>query len=362
MDSGAAIGRAGTDEDNIDPLVRAVYRGIAEQRLTLPVPIVMAMLEKDQQLFRVRTDEGIVYVNAKELSRLEESGKAFETNTISQQGEMALLTSQQLDDFRLIRFLVSSRNELARELDLAPYSLDRNPAIEGAWRAVQVNLPPFIDGRTAQWITRSLNYQFSGINPPNLVIFNMAANDGDIDACLNLARYIVELNPDQVQTVTFISQAARGPVGIVALATDQLIMSSDARLGGHVDIPEEIEFSEETLADLEPMVKAIARDKQQDWSLMMAMIDPGLAVTRYRHNETGQIRLLSEEELLAEESSSDDWAPLGPVDVAAGMTARQAEQLYVARNDCRRLRTTEIVLPVGGNTRNFAAIGHRSLG
>ena len=330
MDSGAAIGNAGIDEDNIDLLVRAVYKGVAEQRLTLPVPIVLAMLEKNQQLFRVRTDEGILYVNSDELSDLEDSGKAFDTETISEQGEMALLTSQQLEDFRLIRLVVSSRAELARELDLAQYSLDRNPAIEGAWRPVQVNLPPFIDSRTAQWVTRSLNYQLSGSNPPNLVIFNIGANGGDIDACLDLARYIVELNPDHVQTVAFIDQSAQGPVGIVALATDQLIMSSDARLGGHVDVAEENVFSEETLADLEPMVKAIARDKQQDWSLMMAMIDPGLSVNRYRHSETGQIRLLSEEELLALESS-DDWAPLGPVDVAAGMTAKQGEQLYVAR-------------------------------
>ena len=76
------------------------------------------MLEKDQQLFRVRTDEGILYVNSDELSVLEDSGKAFDADTISEQGEMALLTSQQLEDFRLIRLLVSSRAELARELTL----------------------------------------------------------------------------------------------------------------------------------------------------------------------------------------------------------------------------------------------------
>ena len=330
MDQGSEMGQAGIDEPNVDPLVRAVYQGIAAQRLTLPVPIVLSMLDKDQQLFRVRTDAGVVYVNSVESARLEETGKAFETDTVSVQGQMALLTGQQLAEFRLLGYLVSSRNELATELGLAPNSLDRNPAVEGAWRAVKVNLPPFIDGRTTQWIIRSLNYQFAGADPPNLVIFNLEGNDGDIDACLSLARYVVELNADQVQTVAFVSQSARGPLGIVALATDQLIMTSAARLGGHQDIPEENQLGEDALADLEPMVKAIARDKQQDWSLMMAMIDPGQAVTRYRNQATGQIRLLSEAELLTLESA-EDWAPLGPVDVAEGMTAKQAEQLYVAR-------------------------------
>ena len=299
------------------------------------------MLDKDRQLFRVRTDEGVVYVNSAEFARLEETGKAFETETVSDQGQMALLTGQQLEEFRLLRYLVSSRNELARELGLAPNSLDRNPAIEGAWRAVQVNLPPFIDSRTTQWIIRSLNYKFAGTDPPNLVIFNIEGNDGDINACLSLARYIVELDADEVQTVAFVSQSARGPMGIVALANDQLIMTSAARLGGHSDIPEEKQLGERALADLEPMVKAIARDKQQDWSLMMSMIDPGLEVTRYRNQETGQIRLLSEAELLALESP-EDWAPLGPVDVAEGMPAKQAEQLYVARtiaDDFEQLRS-----------------------
>ena len=341
MDTGAQIGKAGIDEENIDPLVRAVYQGVAEQRLTLPVPIVMAMLDEDEQLFRVQTDDGVVYVNSDALTKLEESGKALNTNTISQQGEMALLTSQELEEFRLLRHQVASRSELEREFNLAPHSLDRNPAIEGAWRAVRVNLPPFIDGRTTQWITRSLNYQFSGTKPPNLVIFNMAGTDGDIDACLSLARYIAEMNSDEVQTVAFVSQNVRGPVAIAALANDQLIMSSDARLGGHIDIPEEVAFDEATLADLEPMVKAIARDKQLDWSLMMAMIDPGLAVNRYRHNKSGQVRLLSEEELLGLDSSKD-WDPLGPVDVEEGITAKEAEKINVARTiveDFDQLRT-----------------------
>ncbi len=305
---GTAIGQAAADEDNIDPLVKAVYEGVASQRLTLPVPIVRAgMLEKDQRLYRVRTDEGVLYVNAEELDQLESKGKAIETSTITQPGELALLTSDQLAEFRLLRYQVDSRTDLARQLDLAPRSLDGGPSLEGSWQAIQVNLPPFIDERTTQWITRSLGYQFATTPAPNLIIFNMEGNEGDVNACLSLARFIVDFDNDEVQTVAFVRNAARGPVGIVALSCDQLIMAPDARLGGHQDMLEENRFAPEELADLKPMIKALARDRQQDWSLMMSMIDPGLTVTRFRNKQSGQLRLLSNEELRAEEDAAT-WA------------------------------------------------------
>lgn len=330
MDRGSAIGNAGIDEPDIDPLLRAVYSSIAAQRLTLPIPVVMAMLEKDQQLYDVRTADGNVFVNSPEMDKLERSGEAIETDTITQKDEMALLTSQQLSDFRLLRYHVSSRNELNRELGLALHSLDRSPAVDGTWRAVQVELPPYIDERTTRWITRSLTQQFGSKHDPNLVIFNIDSNEGDVDACLSLARYLVDLDNDRVQTVAFIRETARGSVGLLALSCDQVVMATDARLGGHPEVPEELKLEPEALDELKPMVKALARDKQQDWSLMMAMIDPRVTVTRFRHKTSRQLRLLSEQELRLQDEP-DDWAPLGPVDVEEGLTATTAEQVYVAR-------------------------------
>ncbi len=330
MDRGTAIGNAGIDEKNLQPLVREVYRGVASQRLTIPVPVVLSMLEKDQPLYRVRTDEGIVYVNQEQLTELEAQGKAIETTTVTKAGEMALLTSQQLADFRLLRYQVASRDELAGKLRLAPHSLEQGSAIAGQWRAVQVKLPPVVDQRTALWVQRSLGYRFARQDGPNLIILEIDNNTGDLDACLGLARYLVDVSTEEVQTVAFVRGTARGPIGLVALSCDQLIMSKEARLGGYVDTLPENELDEQELEDLKPMVVALARDSQQDWSLMMAMIDSKLSVTRFRNTQTGQVRLLSEEELMAETNAAD-WAPLGPVDVEGGLTSSTAEQTLVAR-------------------------------
>jgi membrane-bound serine protease (ClpP class) len=330
MDQGTSIGNAGADEENIDGLVEAVYKGIASQRLTLPIPVVQAMLEKKEQLFRVRTDAGIVYVNSAKLKELESTGKAIETNTISQPGRPAELTSEQLTDFRLLRLQVESKTDLARQLDLVPGSLDRSPSLQGAWKAIAVSLPPYIDNRTVQWISRSVNYELSRNPPPNLIIFDITNNDGDIDACLELSRLIVELDADIVQTVAFVQDRARGPVGIVALACDQLVMAARARLGGHGDEFAGIPFEPDELTNLKPMVKAFAEEKQQDWSLMLSMIDPDLTVSRYRNKKTGQIRLLSDEELRSIDAA-EDWGILGPLDTEQGLTGTKAEQLFIAK-------------------------------
>ncbi len=62
----------------------------------------------------------------------------------------------------------------------------------------------------------------------------------------------------------------------------------------------------------------------------MAMLNPKLTISQFRHRESGQIRLLSNDEL---ESLKDIemWAPLGPISVASGVDAETAERLYLAR-------------------------------
>ena len=331
MANNASIGKAGIDESNVDGLVRAVYQGIASQRLTMPVPIVMSMLDKTAGLYRVRTDIGPVFATSVELEELEASGKAIETKTLASQDELAILDSQQLLDFRLIRNRVQTKAELARKLDLAPNALFADAANQEQWRAIEVDLPPYVDDRTTEWIIRSLSSQFARKDSPNLVLFKLEGNDGDIDACLNLSRYLADLDSDSVQTVGYMVESTKGPAALVALCCDQLVMTPESRLGGDWENADEAKrLSEEDLVDIKPMVKALARDKQKDWSLMMAMIDPNSEVIRFRNMTSGQVRLLSLEEQQALDRP-DDWAALGDLGLSEGLKAPLAEQLYVAR-------------------------------
>lgn len=330
LEPGTSIGSAGVDEENLSPLVREVYRNIAGQRLTLPVPVVMSMLDKSQQLNRVTTKSlGVVYADAEERLRLENSLEATESTTISKQGEFAVLSSRELKDFRLLKLQPSSRTDLARMLDISRNSLEGNPAEGKNWNAVQLTLPPYVDRAATQWIISQLNRSISK-DQTNLIIFNMDANEGELDACLRLAQHLVEYDPDQIRTVAFVRNSAAGPVGLVALSCRQLIMDPEAMLGGIRESDSDLVLDEDQISNLKPMIVGLAEKRQTDWSMMMAMLNPKLIVTRFRHRESGQIRLLSNEELESL-NDIDRWAPLGPVSVDVGIDAQTAEQLFLAR-------------------------------
>lgn len=314
-----AIGNAGIDEEQVRPLFREVYRSVANQRLTtLPVEVVMSMLDNQLQLFRVTfNDSRVEYANVEQWRELEASGRAAKTETITQPDQFTLMTSEQLSDFGLVRLIPESRTELARLLDLAPNSLEGNPAEGGSWNAIQFTLPPVIDTRTVKWVIRSLKQQLARQNI-NLIIFNIERNTGDVDACLRLAQHLTEYNSDEIQTVAFVRDQAQGPVGLVALACSRLIMAPDAILGGQSETEDPL--SQSDLESLRPLVKALAEEKQSDWSMMMQMLDPSLVVTRYRHKVSGQIRLMCNEELEVS-GEIDQWAPLGPIGGITGVDA-----------------------------------------
>jgi membrane-bound ClpP family serine protease len=333
MDENTALRAAGIDEPKIDNLVREVYRGVASQRLIFPVPMVMALLDQDRDLYRVQTDIGPVFVDGEELVKLEQENKATETTTLTKPGNPIELTSQDLESFSLIRRPVKSKKELAVSLDLAPQALDQSPQFVGQWRAIQVNLPSYIDDRTATWVMRSLGLRLSQSQPPNLLILNLdnTSTEGSVDACLKLAQYLVELDSNEVQTAVFVRGAVKGPAAVLALTGNQLLMANTAKLGGKLTELDQSRFTKDALADLEAEIKSLARARQVDWSLLMSMLNPELEINRYRHNQTGLVRLMIAEEV-REQEDQDRWEKLGAVDTAEGLTATAGEQLSIVRS------------------------------
>ncbi len=330
LQQGASLGNAGADETSIDNLTRDVYRGLASQRLNLPLPMVMAILDANRQLYRVRTEQETVFVDADGLNELEQSGRAVETTTLSAAGKPAILTGQQLREFRLIRHEVDSRRELAAVLKVPLGSLEQGPAIGGKWRAVEIQLSGLIDERAVQWVLRSLNGELNRANPANLVIINFSNSYGQLDPCLKLARYLVDLNGEQVQSVAYVQGQIRGSAALLAMACDQLILESGSKLGGALESADADLITQDVLDDVRPMVKSMARSRDKDWSPMMAMLNPELSVERCRNRLTGQQRLLSPTEL-EELPDSDNWVRAGPLDTLEGINAETAEQLMLAR-------------------------------
>ncbi len=325
---GNSFGDAGADEETIDPLLTAVYQTIGQKRLKLPLPVVDALLDKRKSLYRaVPPDQGAaIYVDGAGLKELE-SKQNVVAQTLSRAGDPLLLESEQLEQFRLIELVPDSKSELARRLRLNPNSLDTPIGNNESYNAVQIEVPFLIDDQAETWLMENLNRELArGVN---LVIFVIDENIGDPDACLSLASRIAELDSQGVETVAFVRGPARMGIGVVALACNRLIMAPEVKLGGiDPEINEPLEPPE--IERLKGSVMTLAETVDRDWSLMLAMFDPGLQLTQYVERSTRQMHLFSDEEFL-EFGDPELLTPLGPMSLDRGLNATTAEKLGIAR-------------------------------
>ena len=337
LEPGTAIGAAGIDDKTIEPWIREVYRSIAQQRLTeLPVEIVLSMLDSSQGLHRVtKSDGGVVYVNSQQRDKLELDG-ASSSDEIAAPRSLAVLSRKQLEAYGLVRLTPDTRADLARQLELSPIALERKVVAGKNRKAIQFDLPSLIDEKSAQWLALEMSNQVAR-EEVNLIVLNIDANQGEVDACLRIAQRLVDFDQDKVRTIAYVKEAAAGPVGLIALSCSHLIMAPESRLGGRAGIGEDMddqvpELSDAELLELRPLIEAVAEKKQVDWSLMMSMLDPNLTLTRYQQKDkqSESIRILSNEEFESLEDR-DTWEPLRPVGGAGGINAVSAERNLIAR-------------------------------
>lgn len=326
MHEDSAIGRAGADVEGDGSIESTLYSNVAGRRLTVPLPVVLAMVDPGRALYRVETTDGIQFVDQETLNRLEAAGQVIDASTISRPGELPLLTSRDMQQLQLIRNRVGSRRDLASRLKVDPAAIEGNPAAGGQWQAVELPLGNYIDSREAAWTLRMLNSHLNSTPDTNLVIVRLNSPGGDLDASLQVARALAELDSSQVRTVAFVESRAAGGSALVAAFCDQIIMSGEATLGG----PDSVEAAEHALDDSRPLIRLLAEEQQIDWSVPMGLVDPDLDVSRYRNRTTGQLRLLSEEELQSLDNP-DQWVPLGQVGLATPLTAQQADEMMLSR-------------------------------
>ena len=319
------IGSAGIDELNVDGFVTAAYRNVVSKRLTVPVPVALSMLDRNQALYHVQTADGTLYVNQSGLQKLAESGDEDNTQTLAQLGQFAELSGKKILELGLIRHSSKSRAELAGHLGIASESLKSSSKEDKPWRSVRIKLPKYIDNTSLQWITRALEPKVAS-DKFNLIILEFDSLAGDEDSCLLLARRLLAYDPDEIRTVAFIDAEAAGAAAMLALSCDHVIMSNEANLGGLFDP----EIPSAKLEDLKIAVAGIADELGKDPALLQSMIDPKMEVIRFRDIKTGQEKLFTQTQR-DDLADAENWQPLGPQNVLEPITAAAAEKQGIAR-------------------------------
>ena len=331
----AQLGAAGRGETSIDPTMLAAYRELAERRRTIPVAMVMGMLDPAATVTEVQlVGGGTRYVLGDELESLRQEGKIGKETTIKPAGDFALLSGRELRlQFGFASHLAADRRELAEALKISPEALRDDIVGAGGWRALRIDLRGRITARMADDVTRAVRTaQADGT--ANLLCLWIDSSGGMPAPALRIFHLLGELPPRQMRTVAYVEGEARSLAALVALACDEVYAREDARLGG----PGNTFLEAQEIADLTSAARQLAAARGRDWSLMAAMIDPDLEVFRCRREGSGVVRYFSEEER-NEQTDPHQWVREEKIAVGEGITGLEARQFGVVRGTADNLQT-----------------------
>lgn len=326
MDENAEIGEAGIDEQVIGPTIRSGYAEIAGRRLSVPLAIALAMLDRDVKALRVTTEVGTEYVLEDELEKIKERNVVQSVEPLRPQ-PLLVDGRKARSQLGFVSALAKDRAELARRLDLPLSALEENPALVGGWRPVQVGVKGPITPKLVERIKKMISDEVRN-NDANLVVVRLESDGGSFPASNDLAQFLLGHDPGKVRTVAYIPNQAKGDASIIASACDQIVMHPSASLGGYGAATPKADM----ITDVARSLRKGLVDDGRSWSLPVAMFDPALKVYRYTQPATGLVAYYSEDEVAAQPDPKS-WRQGELVTNADGplqLSGRRAEELGVA--------------------------------
>ncbi len=321
----AEFGEAGRDETFIDLTIRRGYSEIAERRRTVPSAIALGMLDKQLTVYKAQTTDGARYVLDDELRELQQKAAVSSVETVSRAGDWAKFTGRDLRlKYGFVSHLAADRRQLAAALNLPATALQENPALDGKWKPVRVDLRGPIHAQQITFMERNLRDRLSR-GEFNFVCVVIESDGGSAADSWRFAQFLASEEMNKVRTVAFVPQEARGSAALVALACDQLVVGENAVLGGDGSDQTNLRDREALLTSFRETAGAIDRE----WSLFAAALDPSLAVHQYSRKATGEVRFFCADEL----ASQDDpgaWTRGDVLDLREGLRGAKMVELKLA--------------------------------
>ncbi len=327
LDPQATFGNALAADERDDTLNLDVYRNIAARRLTLPLPIALSVVDRDMTLFSVTTNSGEELVDGKRLAQMESAGKVIQTTTLKQAGEVATYTASQLVKLSPNVSTATDKNELAAKLKIDLTNLEVETVGDREWKAVRFELPEVVDGRTVDWGIRAIEKAIKG-GETNLVIVHFTEGTAPTKDALRLAHYLAEMDPERVQTAALVeSKPLAGPLAIVALSCNHLLMLNEASIGGQFSPEISDKEIQSSLGELE----LIAEMRERDPGLLRAMLDLQWKAEKFLHRDSGVVRWMTPEQQ-QKLPDAEKWVAGGQLDLTETIPAKEAESLGIARS------------------------------
>jgi len=324
MHPDARIGEAGLDEPDgaIRNNVRSMYKQIAEQRRTLPVPLALGMLDAELTVMEVEIGgKGIEVMLPGTLEKRRQTIglEITRVETLIPAGEMGLIGTAKARDLGIVRLSAVDVGQLADRLDLSPGSLDAMPLEAGDLRPVVVPIEGEITIRSISALRTLIDEQIH--QKKNFICLAIDSDGGSLEASIEMANYLAAL-PADVRTVAFVKDEAKAEAALIAMACDQLVMLPDAMLGGGP-----INADDESIEHAVESITTIAEKKSRAWSLMASTIREDLVVRRYHREGRRRAEYFCEDELRQRQGLEEKQN--GPPWIAGDVVVNRDETLYI---------------------------------
>jgi membrane-bound serine protease (ClpP class) len=325
--SNAEIGRASIDEP-VDATVIGAYQDVVSRRATLPVPVVMAMLNPDSEVYELELTDGSLQVaNRDDRQKLRDEGKVLGEKTVWLGGGLAQFSGQQLRSRRWIAATVNDPAELTEVLNL-PGSLRTTRQLPRQWQPVMISIADNLSAARVNQIIRGLTTAIDS-DETNMIVINLFQTECDFLQSTRLASFLADLDQDKVYTLGMINGNVPGPAALIAVACNETVLISDASIGPNLDQQPRDDGSLDTmwrvLGDLESVTN-------RPLPLLSVLADPTVLVNEYVNQESGKKAIFAEWQI-AKQADANSWlekqqvAGGEPIDSAVALRYRLVDSI-----------------------------------
>lgn len=301
MSPEAEIGQAGIDEPMITDAMRSNYREIADRRRTVPTALALGMLDPQLEVWKVETETSTEFVLTENIEELRlKRAFVLPAAPLIPKGEVGQFKGHMARELHIVNYLAEDRGALVRALDLPREAALSDPAGDGQWRAVRVDVKGPITGQLASQVQSVMDDEIrAGTNFFCLSVDSPGGSPQDTIG--TLANFLTSPALANRRTVAYITKEARGDAAILAMACDEVVMFPDANLGGDGAF----ELAPADVPLVVDSIRQICKSKFRSWSLPAAFVNPDLGVFRYQ-NKDGRVEYFCEQEA-SEQPQPADW-------------------------------------------------------
>ena len=285
------------DASKITPEMREDYQRVAKAHQHLPNALLQAWLDPAIALHEVVTEENTLLATGQERQQLLDEGKLSSSTAISMAGDALAIDRTLLERNPSISIVPTNDATLAAELDIAPTRFLKSSGPIGDIHAVVVDMSRLV-GLSRIRDKQTLINQLA--DDHNLIIFQFQNDGAHAEELIDLANTIADLRRENIKTVAFVEQHARGAAGMLALACDEIYLAPEATIGGYGNSDEIGDLTFE----LQQVLEALGHTSLREWSLFYSCLDPTIELYTYSHTVTGETRAFCQQQYEALEDKA----------------------------------------------------------